>query len=477
MGKAKLALSSAIHGGSIVKRIECESADRRRAIASDLDGEDVGSLQELLRAVRARDDLRDDEYDHIFGEYDAVDKGLDAAELLAHRNSVGSVPPILSFFCWLVTEGEEETLAASGPSIISCFGPEAAPPMADFVVESRGNTAAKRAILEGLQQLGDKNPAVQREMLPFIVRGLKDPHKLAPELNSQLMMWAIEWQLADASEVIERAFSMNRIDCGMAGDWQDVRKLLHVEGLGLPMPAKPLNSIVDFRRNVGVGAFSREPLHLMGEIQEQAVEKYLETACRAFAQSKEGKALFPDGGFPSSIWQFLELAMNYLGVNVENMSVANAKELLLEIFPRKVSMDADESDNVIDELVAFWSFCDRIHGIEQAASLAKSIGKLRAAFRHRMGDPANFGMAKGFFMAGQQAGFDMTTQEGLNEFMLAYNHSIAGGKSHQVGATPVENRVDTPHEQSQPAAMSLKKRKKVLVQLKKRKRQRSGRNA
>jgi hypothetical protein len=33
-------------------------------------------------------------------------------------------------------------------------------------------------------------------------------------------------------------------------------------------------------------------------------------------------------------------------------------------------------------------------------------------------------MAKSFFVAGKAAGFDMTTQEGLDRFMLAYNSRI-----------------------------------------------------
>lgn len=41
-----------------------------------------------------------------------------------------------------------------------------------------------------------------------------------------------------------------------------------------------------------------------------------------------------------------------------------------------------------------------------------------------LSNPANFGMAKSFFTMGTQAGFDMTTQEGLDAFMLAYNSAL-----------------------------------------------------
>ncbi len=43
-----------------------------------------------------------------------------------------------------------------------------------------------------------------------------------------------------------------------------------------------------------------------------------------------------------------------------------------------------------------------------------------------MNDPANFGMAKSFFMSGQSAGFDMMTEEGLKTFMHAFNSGFVG---------------------------------------------------
>ncbi len=41
-----------------------------------------------------------------------------------------------------------------------------------------------------------------------------------------------------------------------------------------------------------------------------------------------------------------------------------------------------------------------------------------------MMDPANFGMAKSFFMMGQSSGFDMTNQTESDAFMAAYNAGL-----------------------------------------------------
>lgn len=41
-----------------------------------------------------------------------------------------------------------------------------------------------------------------------------------------------------------------------------------------------------------------------------------------------------------------------------------------------------------------------------------------------LSDPSNFGMAKSLFMAGEKAGFDMTDEDDLNRFIIAYNASL-----------------------------------------------------
>ena len=123
---------------------------------------------------------------------------------------------------------------------------------------------------------------------------------------------------------------------------------------------------------------------------------------------------------------FLEYAASYFGETVETMSCNDAREIVFEIMPRKVSTKAESADEIIFEMRKFWEFVDRAHHCPEAKRIVKlfdnkSIRKLRSA----LSNPENFGMAKSLFMSGSKAGFDMTTQEGLDEFMMAYNASIA----------------------------------------------------
>jgi hypothetical protein len=45
--------------------------------------------------------------------------------------------------------------------------------------------------------------------------------------------------------------------------------------------------------------------------------------------------------------------------------------------------------------------------------------------KEEMNNPDNFGMAKSFMTLGQQMGFDMTSEEGINQWAEAFNTGVA----------------------------------------------------
>ena len=45
-----------------------------------------------------------------------------------------------------------------------------------------------------------------------------------------------------------------------------------------------------------------------------------------------------------------------------------------------------------------------------------------------LSDTSNYGMAKSIFMMGNKAGYDMSSEAGLAEFMMAYNRSLPSGE-------------------------------------------------
>ncbi|MBI3184852.1 MAG: hypothetical protein HYZ28_22160 [Myxococcales bacterium] len=118
----------------------------------------------------------------------------------------------------------------------------------------------------------------------------------------------------------------------------------------------------------------------------------------------------------------MQFGFEYCGVSPAKMTVSDFEEVVFRIFPRKVSVGASQAGEIVDELRAFWRFVDREFGLKNAAQcLAALDDQAVKKLERKLSDPSNFGLAKSFVMAGQEAGFDTDTEEGLQQWVAANN--------------------------------------------------------
>jgi len=191
-----------------------------------------------------------------------------------------------------------------------------------------------------------------------------------------------------------------------------------------------------------------------GELDEEAAEAYREVLIECFIASKEAEELAEHGIVPGA-WaeMFLRYAMDYPGVTAATMSAEDVREVVFDLFPRKVSCDAEQAPDIVLELRAFFAFLGRALGLVNIAGCQKVLaGDAETRLRRALSNPANFGMAKGFFMTGRAMGFDVTTEEGMAQWMAAYNaspqsHGLAPGLGASLAAptpsgSPARNRPD-----------------------------------
>ncbi len=174
-----------------------------------------------------------------------------------------------------------------------------------------------------------------------------------------------------------------------------------------------------------------------GEYDEGLGEDYCDDLMSAFAESPEGTAVEEHNG--NLVWThlFLDLGLNYPGTTPPEMTVSVVREILFEIFPRKVSVEADEAGEIIAEMRAFWEFLGREYGLPNAAAILRELdGNAEKRLKRELSNPNNFGMAKSFFSIGEQAGFDMSSEEGFSEFTTAYNAAINQGAMALQGDAP-----------------------------------------
>lgn len=194
-----------------------------------------------------------------------------------------------------------------------------------------------------------------------------------------------------------------------------------------------------------------------GDIDPHLHKRYQRTIVDRFAASPEAAALEETGW----LGIFMDYLADYCGVTVATMTRANLRHVLFGLFPRKVSCDASEASDIVDELRAFLAFAKREYGLESAeACLRELAGDAAKKLERELSNPANFGMAKSFLMAGKDAGYDMTSREGVDAWTARVNERPFGP-----AALPPAPRAST----TSSAGRAKKKKKKKLAQASKRK--------
>lgn len=210
-----------------------------------------------------------------------------------------------------------------------------------------------------------------------------------------------------------------------------------------------------------------------GEIDGERVDKYIDGLMEEFVASAEAQPVFDqygNGGWPAMM---MEYAINYPGLTPPEMSPADFNEVVFELFPRKVSTEPESAPAIVAELRAFWHFLQRQYGLANAKPILASLTDASVKRLEReLANPANYGMAKSMVMRGMRAGFDMTTQKGLEEFTAAFNSGLPGGGGSEFEDIPPELPfVELPPSPLSPKERAAKRKKrKAQRQAKKRNR-------
>jgi hypothetical protein len=162
-----------------------------------------------------------------------------------------------------------------------------------------------------------------------------------------------------------------------------------------------------------------------GNWEESKAEAYFNGLIDEFVQSPEGKQLIGSEKRINWTWHMIDLARHHLGATPAAMTTEDFNEVLFGLFPSKVSTEPENAPAIVDELRAFWQFLVRQYGLDNAHQILETLDDDAVLeLQKELADPANYGMAKSFFMKGQQAGFDMTTADGCERFRVVYNSML-----------------------------------------------------
>ncbi|MCB0194420.1 MAG: hypothetical protein KDJ65_20895 [Anaerolineae bacterium] len=166
---------------------------------------------------------------------------------------------------------------------------------------------------------------------------------------------------------------------------------------------------------------------------EEALAAYQDALLERFYQSAEGQSFIethPD--IEMGFWaaQLMYYGYAYEGITIPRMTVGDVEIIVTSLFPRKISLfSAEDAEDAIPELIAFWEFLKREYKQSNADRILKYLHQIGPTFKEMMMDTSNFGMAKSFFMMGQSAGYDMTNEADSQRFIAEYNAGLLGQES------------------------------------------------
>ncbi len=213
-----------------------------------------------------------------------------------------------------------------------------------------------------------------------------------------------------------------------------------------------------------------------GNQDEEVVRNYCDKLMEAFLEAPEGVACHEQFGQLGWARSFLDYGFNHIGNSPSQMSLGDVQEILFELFPAKVSVQPDRAGAIVGEIRAFWQFLGREYQLPAAAEIVEDLGKDAELEMHELlSDPDNFGMAKSIFMMGQAAGFDVTTQAGMEEFMATYNAMIQDNRAiEQANSSAASNQVPRysppqPHAKPRIQVILSREERKAREKLRKKK--------
>lgn len=150
------------------------------------------------------------------------------------------------------------------------------------------------------------------------------------------------------------------------------------------------------------------------EIDSEQRQELEDELVRKFVASPEAKSLTDI----QACHFVMDFAADYFGATIATLGPRELREIVFEIIPRKVSIDATKARSIVEETRAFYAFLEREYGLEQADACLRAIGgDAVKRLEDALSNPSNFGMAKSLFVAGREAGFDMDSKAGIESWM------------------------------------------------------------
>jgi hypothetical protein len=155
-------------------------------------------------------------------------------------------------------------------------------------------------------------------------------------------------------------------------------------------------------------------------------EQRADELTRRFMQSQSASdldaGLFEDAGF--IVYRILNFAWDYVGSSPEELDKYTLEEVLLDVFPRKVTAGRDLFEKIAPVTECFLEWLESEGILADTARLIRAVRGWKDAIVADAMSPQNWGMAKSFAMRAMSDGMDLLDEEAMDRYIDDYNRII-----------------------------------------------------
>lgn len=151
----------------------------------------------------------------------------------------------------------------------------------------------------------------------------------------------------------------------------------------------------------------------------ELTEKFMQST-RAKELSDE---LYVDAGF--IVHNLLEYAWSYAGASPEQLSEDVLSEVLLEVFPRKISAERDLFEKVAPITEAFLGWLGNQRIISNSTQMADVVRNWSGQIVANSMNPKCWGMGKSFVMKAMADRVDITDRKAVDKYIEEYNFKLS----------------------------------------------------
>lgn len=115
---------------------------------------------------------------------------------------------------------------------------------------------------------------------------------------------------------------------------------------------------------------------------------------------------------------FMDFMYNYEYVQPQEWSPSNVQSVCLDIVPRKITSDEETFENYGEIIISYLKFLGSKNYISNSNALIHRLEKIKQKIPIEARNPNKWGMAKSMMMSAQEQGFDMSSEEDIEKFMM-----------------------------------------------------------